>query len=224
MASDDPGAVQAMLRFFHIGDYYDYDSNSRNRTILAFHVAVYALGTRYGLTALTALAHSRFEAGIQTCCGRGLKGCEFRDGVESVYSFSLGSSLGKMAAGRASNHLNEIKEEKWLKSVPGFAAELAQRHLQTEDARREKKFVLCESCGVLVGGQVTHRAWCKAQKTKMDKIDEMLAELGFNSPPKNDSPTVGPSGWTSPGARDSSIGWKGKMKLGTDARMSPKNS
>ncbi|OAP59879.1 hypothetical protein AYL99_04881 [Fonsecaea erecta] len=146
LKEDDPGAVEAMLRFMYENEYDSGEHSWGRISPMLFHVRVHAVADKYGVAALKKLSKQKFDHATSVCWDMD----DFPHVVADVYDNTLGCEELRDTVARASHEHIEallIKDTfiRVLRDTSGFAADIIglMRDGITPQARYE-----CPKCGV----------------------------------------------------------------------------
>src|SRR5436189_3099842 len=125
LKGDDVRVVEAMLQFMYT---FEYGSTGNEISPMLFHVRVYSIAEKYGISALKLEAKDKFSKVAVTCWDMD----DFPDVASEIYSSTPPEDRGlrDIVTGVAHAHIVKLLKKddfnNTFQETPGFAADVAQ--------------------------------------------------------------------------------------------------
>lgn len=123
---DDPGAVEAMIRFMYENEYDSSGNNDAQVSPMLFDVMVYQVADKYGVAALKKVSKGKFDRAASICWEMD----DFPHVITHVYSSSECEELRDTIAQISHEHIDKLIVKnnffRVLQETSGFAADIVQ--------------------------------------------------------------------------------------------------
>ncbi|KAK5188259.1 hypothetical protein LTR47_011507 [Exophiala xenobiotica] len=143
LMEDDPGAVEAMIRFMYENEYDSSGNSDGQVSPMLFDVRVYQVADKYGVRALKKMSKEKFGHATNICWGMD----DFPHVITHVYSSSGCEELRETVARVSHEHIEILtaKDRFWrvLRETSGFAADIV--HLMIKGTKSHAQY-RCSNC------------------------------------------------------------------------------